>query len=124
MARHRFKKKRSFFGRAAKSVHRRYRSTSGTKLIHLDAMAYGAIRNFAANLVTPYLNSASPNTAMYNDNIAMAIISYGAARFGSGMIRDIGQKGLIVENALVAADLASNILPTGQKSTSNEYVYG
>jgi hypothetical protein len=112
------RKKSGFFAKRykkAKTGFKRYiRGVRGNKpqLLHVDAMLYGALRGEVSSRVTPYLNNILPQTATYNDNIAMAGISWAMAKFGTGMIRDIGQKGLIVENALVGADIKANVIPS------------
>lgn len=127
-----FKKKsrsrrKKSFNPFKKSRRSKSSNAGSSKLLHVDAMIYGGLRGVVANKVTPMLNGVMPQTAQYNDNICMAGISYLAAKYGSGMIKSVGQKGLIVENALIAADLANNIIPatiSGAKKAQTGYIYG
>jgi len=124
----RFKKKFSKSSSPARSrfsgfVKRARRSGNkflgGNKIIQPDAMIYGAVRGLISNKITPYLNELSPQTAQYNDNIAMSVASFAAAKYGSGMIKSVGQKGLTVENALVAADLTNALITGNSKPVNN-----
>jgi len=131
MARFKKRSKSRSSGGFMKKFSRRSKSRSSVggsnKLIHVDAMIYGGLRGIVASKITPYLNNLSPNTAQYNDNIAMAVASYAAAKYGNGMIKQVGQKGLIIENALIAADLANNIIPaavSGASKPQSGFIYG
>jgi len=70
----------------------------------------------------PISNMAAPLTGMipggqYADEIAMGIISWLAAKKGSGMIRQAGLAGLTIESARVSESLTSGMLGSGAPSS-------
>lgn len=95
------------------------------KILQLDAMAYGAIRGYTSNLLTP-LTSKIP-LGDIADEVVMAGACWLGSKYGSGFVRNVAQKGLIIENARVGEAVVSgglgsftnNSTPTGQS-----FVYG
>lgn len=115
----------SYFGKKSKSR----RSNSGgssVKLIQLDAMIYGAVREKTSNLIAPLV--AKIPLGNIADEVAMGGINYLVAKNTSGMIKDVALKGLVIENARLGEALVSGglggLLGNSTKTTSDGYVYG
>ena len=76
-------------------------------------MIYGAARNPVASMVVGKTGSFA---GQYTDELVMAGLSWIMSK-QSGMIGEVGRKGLIVENANIGATLSSGFIggtPTGQ----------
>lgn len=102
-------------------LHKRSKSKgSSTKLLQFDAMAYGAVRGYVSNLISP-LTSKIPLGSIA-DEVGMGIINYYVAKNTSGMIKDIAVKGLVIENAFVGNAIAQgglNLLGGNSSSSSS-----
>jgi hypothetical protein len=123
----RFKRTRRFARRAvgvARKGFRRARSSGGALggVIQLDAMAYGAARAPIANRLIGYV----PGNHPLKDEALMGVASWAAAKYGSGFIKQMGQKGLTVENARVGEYGGQMLLGgmLGGTTTANSQVYG
>lgn len=107
--------RRGFFKKSARRVtkfaRRAYRSASKAQPSLLTAAmygaGYGAARPFIANLVKPVSNFIP--VGQYQDEIALGLLGFAAAKWGSGMIRNAGRTALIVESASAAAQLTSGM---------------
>ena len=92
-------------------------------IVQIDSMLYGAVREKISNVISPY-TSKIPLGGI-SDEIGMALIDYLAAKKGSGMIRDIGLKGLVIENARVGDAIVSGVgLSLNGTTKTEQYVYG
>lgn len=115
MARKFFKKARSMARRVGRKA---YRSASKAQPSLMTAAlygaGYGAARPFIANLVSPVSNMIP--VGQYKDEIALGLIGFAAAKWGSGIIRNAGRTALIVESASAAAQLTSGM--TSQTATN------
>lgn len=115
----RIRRSRGSFGR--KIGRRASPGVSQGSLFQIDAMAYGALRAPISQASAKYIPGFAGE---YTDNIVMALLSYMAAKKGSGMIRNIGLKGLVVENAMLGSDLGQKFIPSigGTASTQTGYI--
>lgn len=118
------RKMRSFFARKAKR--KGSRSSSSVKLIQIDAMAYGAVREKVSSMVYPIVQPYLGRLGSVADEVAMGGICYLAAKNTSGMIKDIAMKGLVIENARIGEAIAqgsifntSTVAPNGNLNTIN-----
>jgi len=99
---------------------RRRKTTSVIKIFQPASIGYGIIRQPISNQVTklfsniPVLNQFS----QYIDNVAMASFSYLLAKNGSGIIKDIGIRGLTAENVLLGADIGNQFINNRQNGNS------
>ena len=93
-------------------------------LVQVDAMAYGALRQYVSNLISP-LTSKIP-LGNLSDEVAMGVINYFVAKKTGGMIGDIARKGLIIENARVGEYIVQTGLGGMAPSvaTSSSPIYG
>lgn len=82
---------------------------SSTQIIQLPAMIYGAARNPVTGKVMEYTHGYTGMLGDYEDETVALALSWAAARFGSGMIAEIGRAGLTVENANIGATLTKGI---------------
>lgn len=119
--------RRRFFKRArasARSLFRRRRSgrrtSSGVKLFHPEAMAYGAVRSFAASMLVPLAAKLPGVSALgsLQDEAVMAGADYLTAKMTSGFVRNMAIDGLKVENARVGETLVAGFAPGIVKSSS------
>jgi len=113
MARRRGFSRRSFGRRIASGYRRGSRRTVGGRMggiLHLDAMAYGAVRNPIAGFVT---SKTGAFAGEYTDELVMGGIALLASKMG--FARGIAQKALIVENANVGATLSSGFTGTSRQ---------
>jgi len=113
------KKRRSFRMRARGLFKRRGHSKKSVPLgaVVLGGAVYGVGRQYVSNLISP-LTSKIPlgNLA---DNLAMGLVSYYAAKKGTGMVKEIGRAGLYIEAALAGQDLMSGGLSNISGSSSS-----
>lgn len=84
-----------------------------SRLIQIDAMAYGGLRQYMSGMISPYASQLPVVGALgsYVDEAAMGLLCWAGVKYGSGLIRDIARKGLVIENARVGEGLASGLLP-------------
>lgn len=110
--------RRSFFGGFGRKKSRS-KGSSSVNPLQFDAMVYGAVRGYAANLIQPVTNMI-PLGEM-SDEIGMGLLNWVVAKNTSGMVRDVCIKGLVVENARVGERLISGGMGIFQstQSTSN-----
>jgi len=87
-------------------------------------MAYGALRAPVASMMKPLTDKIPIGNL--GDNIGMGVISYFAAKSGKGFLADLGRKGLVVENALIGADISAGgfSLGGGSSTSSGNFMYG
>ena len=84
------------------------KSSNGIKILDVYAIGYGAVRQYLAQLVQP-LTSKLPFGGLA-DNIVMGAVNYGAYKFiPMPMVKEIAKKGLIIENAMVGAELVGMV---------------
>jgi len=89
--------------------------TSDTSMIQPDAMVYGAVRQYGANLIAPLMANV-PLLGQYSDEVGMGLIDWLVAKNTSGFIQGIAKKGLVVENARIGESLVGSF---GMSSTGN-----
>lgn len=88
-------------------------------LVQLDAMAYGAGRQYLANLIAPVTSSVPLGN--FAEPVTLGVVDWFIAKNFKGFIGDIAKKGLIIENAAVGAQ----VLNTGMSvSSGNGWVLG
>lgn len=97
------KKSRARFFRKAKRFGKRAGIGSSNKLVQIDAMIYGGLRQTASNMVAPL--TAKIPAGQYADNIVMGLLCWFAAKKTGGMISQVARKGLVIENALVGEEV-------------------
>ena len=101
---------------------KRFASKSGmgksTNLIQVDAMLYGAARQYVSNLIAP-LTSKIPIAGNLSDEIGMGFIDWMLAKNTKGFISEVAKKGLVIENARVGEGLIGGF---GLGSSSNNNV--
>ena len=103
MARHRGKvhaKKHGMFGGSV------FGSSSGS-LIQIDAMAYGAARQYLANLISPVTSMIPLGT--FADEIGMGLVDWMVAKNVKGFVGEIARKGLVIENSRVGEQLVGSL---------------
>ena len=89
------------------------------KIIQPNAIIYGGLRNpIAAKM--PQISMAGN----YSDELTCGVISWLAAKYGGGFIKEVGMAGLTVENANVGAGLGSQLGGTGGTATGSAYLLG
>jgi len=122
MARHRFKKSRT----SHRSAFRRGGVGNSAALLQVDAMAYGAVRQYASNAIAP-LTSKIPLGSL-SDEVAMGLVNWAIVKYaGKGMLGNIARKGLVIENARVGEALIQGGIPGlmgGSSTTASVYMYG
>jgi len=107
MARRKKTAVRRVYSKAKKSYRRSSKSSNPTTLI-IPAAVYGAIRAPMAKALDPVL--AKIPFGNVADELGLGILSYYAAKKGKGMIKKIGQVGLVVESARVGEVVISGQL--------------
>ena len=135
MARRRMSaRQRMFFGKRSRRAGRRgfwKRSRGGGgslgigSAFQLDAMAYGAVRPWAATLISPVTGMIGGILPIgeITDEVALGVLNFVVAKNSSGMIRNVAMKGLTVENARVGEYFGSMVTGAGSKTVQG-YVYG
>jgi len=121
MAKRRKSRSRSGF----KSFAKRGGVGNSAALLQVDAMAYGALRSYASDLLKPVTSMIPLGTL--SDEVGMAALNYFVAKNTSGMARNIAMKGLVIENARVGEALVQGGLGVITGSTSGSqsgYLYG
>ena len=105
----------------AKPKRRSNASNNPMKMI-LPAMGYGAVRGKVSQLIAP-VTSKIPfgNLA---DEIGMGVLSYYAAKKGTGMVKKLGQAGLIIESAQAGQTLVAGNLLGMSTTSSTTQIYG
>lgn len=113
MARRKKTSVRRVYGKAKKGYRRSKKSNNPTALI-IPAAVYGAIRAPVAQALDPVLQKIPMGGIA--DELGLGIVSYFAAKKGKGMIKKIGQVGLVVESARAGEVLISGqLMNFGQK---------
>lgn len=87
------------FGKMARRAARRTGVGNSGSLFQLDAMLYGAARQYTSNLIAP-VTSKIPIGSLA-DEVGMGVLDYLIAKHTSGMISNVARKGLVIENARV-----------------------
>lgn len=101
----RFKKSRAFARRVSGFARKSYRKSSRRSggsgmlggIIQPDSMAYGAVRAPIANNLVKMLPGEHP----LKDELCMGVVSWAAAKWAPGFFKQMGNRGLTVENARV-----------------------
>lgn len=102
--------KRRSFKRSFRSAARRGGVGNSAALFQVDAMAYGAVRQYASNAIAP-LTQQIPLGGLA-DEVGMGILCWGVSKYaGKGMLGSIARKGLVIENARVGEALIQGGLP-------------
>jgi hypothetical protein len=116
--------------RLKRKASRRKSSSGKVKALQIDAMLYGAVAQASSGYVDKIISSFPVLARVplgLADEVVRGTASYFAAKKGSGKIKAIGMKGLIVENARVGAAGASMLMNGmgGQtQTTGSTYTYG
>lgn len=111
---------------ARRAARRSYRVGGGSKLIQLDAMAYGALRAKASDFIgsigksVPFVNQIM----QVSDEAVMGLIDWYAAKKTRGFVQKIAQKGLVIENARAGETVSGMFLPKVSGSSSSTVIYG
>jgi len=104
------------FKRIARRSNKKY-GGEGLMPTLLSGAIYGAARAPVASAVSS-LSSKLPFTG-YNDEVAMAVLSYGLMKFGpSGVIKNVGKVGLAVEVASLASQMSQGVVSSASSSNS------
>ena len=83
----------------------------------LGGAIYGLARAPVANAIAP-LTSKIPIPSQYSDNLGMAVLAYFAMKKGTGLVRDVGKAGLVIESALLAQDVAGGAIGGGMTQSA------
>lgn len=97
----------------AKRKTKRRAASAGNILIGqaFAAGIYGASRSYLNTLLAPIMSKIPGGK--YADNIVLGTVSYFLAKHGKmPMLKRIGKAGLIVESAMLGADIASGVSNT------------
>lgn len=115
--------RRSYFKMKSK---RRKSSSTSAKLIQIDAMAYGGLRGITSDFIQSKLPAnLIGQFAGLADEAAMLGVSYLLAKKTGGFFKQVGLKGLTIENARVGEAVLQMILSkTTSNSASSGFVYG
>ena len=81
--------------------------TSSNSLVQVDAMAYGAERQYVSNLIQP-VTSMIPLGA-YAYEVGMGLVDWLIAKNVKGFIGDLARKGLVVENAHIGMQIMGGV---------------
>jgi len=102
----------------SRGVVRRSGSKGGSGNIIMGAVVpgaiYGAARNPVVNTVMGFTGRFAGD---YTDEIIGAGVSYMALKWGSGLVKDTGRAGLIIESASVTSKFTSGMTSTTSTST-------
>ena len=116
--------KRRGFKRTFRSAARRSGVGNSAALFQVDAMAYGAVRQYASNAIAPV--TAQLPLGGLADEVGMGLLCWGISKYaGKGMLGAVARKGLVIENARVGEAIVSGGLPmlTGTTTASgNAYL--
>jgi len=108
MARRFFKKTTR---RASRFARRAYRAAGKAQPSLMTSAiygaGYGAARPFIAGFVKP-VSSMIP-AGGYQDEVALGLLGFAAAKWGTGIVRNVGRTALIVESASVGQQLIGGI---------------
>jgi len=127
MAKRRKTRTRRIYVKAKRSFKRNV-GMSQAKLIQPDAMAYGAVRAPVSDMLKsvtsgiPVLNTMGS----IGDEVAMGLLCWFTAKKTSGMLKKIAIKGLIVENAMLGAEIARggiNLFGSGTVQNSGSKLF-
>lgn len=104
----------SFRSRAAGFARRSARRGgvgNSAALLQVDAMAYGAVRQYASDAIAPFTSKIPLGTL--SDEIGMGLLCWGVSKYaGKGMLGSVARKGLVIENARVGEALVTGGLGT------------
>lgn len=92
--------KRGSFRGGFRKVARATGMGKSTNIIQLDAMAYGAARQYVSGLIAP-LTSQIPILGNLSDEVGMGFIDWMIAKNTHGFLSEVAKKGLVIENARV-----------------------
>lgn len=110
----------------AKSYAKRKTSPTRANLVQPDAMIYGAIREDISLKTLEFANKSGSGligkAGVVADELIMGGLSYLAAIKGKGIVKNIGLKGLVVENARVG-EIAKNAIFKGGMSNNSGGMY-
>jgi len=95
-------KKRRFFRKRASR-----RKSTPIKAVQMEAIAYGAVRKFLSQLVSPVTEKVP--MGQFADEAVVGASNYLIAKNSSGMIKKVAMKGLIVENALIGSEITRTV---------------
>ena len=122
MARRKKSAVRRVYVKAKKSYRRSSKSNNPTSLI-IPAAIYGAIRAPVAKALDPVLAKIPMGNVA--DEIGLGVVSYFAAKKGKGMVKKIGQVGLVVESARIGEVVISGqLMGMGTKIAPVANIYG
>lgn len=82
-----------------------------TNLIQIDAMAYGAARQYVSNLLMNVAGNVGITgfLGQYSDEVLMGAADYLIAKHTSGFISEVAKKGLVIENARVGETIVGSL---------------
>jgi hypothetical protein len=108
---YRFGKRHGVYGKGAGS------------LLHLDAMAYGAVRPTAVSLIDKVAPKILGNL---DSEVKMALADWLLGKYMGGAVRNFAHKGLIVENFLVGETVGAPLISgfAGGGSSSSSTLFG
>jgi len=112
------------FRRKAKSFNRRagrsYAKASNASLMTAigGAMIYGALREKASNALAPLTNKIPLGNIA--DEVVLGVASYFLAKKGSGLVREIGKAGLVIESARIGEAIVNGQLSLGGASAASD----
>jgi hypothetical protein len=110
--------RRSYFRMGAR---RRGRSSQKLDLgqLAIAAGAYGVVRNPIANALGPVTDFLPLGD--YKDEVVMGAVSFAAAKWGKGLIKNIGKAGLTYELASAGMQLSSGLMGGDSKSSTVQF---
>lgn len=119
----RFRKARAAAGRFFRGFKRR-KSYSGatTKNVLLGAAIYGLAREKVAVLISP-MTDKIPFLSQYGvaDEAVLGLMSYMLAKRGNGIVKSVGQAGMVIESARVAEQALKGFSSNGVTVSPNGY---
>lgn len=120
MARRKKSAVRRVYARPKKAYKRRSSKSNNPMALIIPAAVYGAIRAPVAKALDPVLAKIPMGNVA--DEIGLGLVSYFAAKKGKGMIKKIGQVGLVVESARVGEVVISGqLMNFGKQSAQTTY---
>jgi len=119
--------RRGGFRGFARKAARRSGVGNSAALFQLDAMLYGAARQYTSNAIAP-ITAMIPLGGL-SDEVGMAFVDYMIAKHTSGMLSNVAKKGLVIENArvgeaIVQGGLGGLFNTSSGQTSSNSGVYG
>jgi len=117
MAKRRKKARTRTVYRTAPKRRRRSSKSQKVQAVQVDAMLYGAGRQYVSDLIKP-LTSNIPLGAV-SDELGMGLVNYMLAKNTKGMVKKIAMKGLVIENARLGQAVVSGGLGSLTSGSSN-----